>query len=278
MIWYRHWMEMRSGLCVAAILMALMSLLFPIVVGGSTGWYAQSGRIIKELDALTPHLTAMGPAHFLPWGAHTWACVVAAVMVGIFLAGTGIRTNGFQPGHASMYYTLTSSHIEIRTHLDPLRRLLRRRLRSVRGDAGDRLCRFAHDAPACSARPDGLVQLPGRIAGGSGDGRFRSAGSALERASFRLTVCASDRLGRSFGRGLRSCVSQAAWTFRGCRSGRSFWSLPRRYRPPRCSPATKISDLSGRTDRTRPSRDRRFPAVRGVRCRCGGARTLACHP
>ena len=27
MIWYRHWIEMRSGLCVAAIFMALMSLL-----------------------------------------------------------------------------------------------------------------------------------------------------------------------------------------------------------------------------------------------------------
>src|SRR6185437_11333611 len=43
----------------------------------------------------------------LPWAAHTWASAGAAIIVGIFLAGTGVRTNGFQPGHPSMYYTLT---------------------------------------------------------------------------------------------------------------------------------------------------------------------------
>jgi hypothetical protein len=107
MIWYRHWIEIHGGFCVAAILMALMSLLCQLLVSGGTNWFAHSGRIINELDALTPHLAAMGPAHFLPWGAHTWASAAAAVMVGIFLAGTGIRTNGFQPGHLSMYYTLT---------------------------------------------------------------------------------------------------------------------------------------------------------------------------
>ena len=106
MIWYRHWIEMRGGLCVAAVFMTLMCLLFPVVVGGSTSWFAQSGRIVNELNALTPQLTAMGPARFLPWGAHTWVNVLAAVIVGIFLAGN-IRPNGFQPGRPSMYYTLT---------------------------------------------------------------------------------------------------------------------------------------------------------------------------
>jgi hypothetical protein len=106
MIWYRHWLEIRGGLCVAAVFMALMCLLFPVFVGGSTSWFAQSGRIISELNALTPRLTAMGPARFLPWGAHTWVNLLAAVIVGIFLAGN-IRPNGFQPGQPSMYYTLT---------------------------------------------------------------------------------------------------------------------------------------------------------------------------
>jgi hypothetical protein len=107
MIWYRHWIEMRGGLRVAAIFMGMICLLFPVVVGGSTSWYSHSGQIIKELSALTPELRAMGPARFLPWAAHTWVCAAAAIIVGIFLAGTGIRTNGFQPGHGSMYYTLT---------------------------------------------------------------------------------------------------------------------------------------------------------------------------
>jgi hypothetical protein len=107
MIWYRHWIEMRGGLCVAVGCMAAACLLFAAAVGGSTSWYAQSGRIISEFQALVPRLTAMGPARFLPWAAHTWVSAGAAVFVGIFLAGTGIRTNGFQPGHLSMYYTLT---------------------------------------------------------------------------------------------------------------------------------------------------------------------------
>jgi hypothetical protein len=107
MIWYRHWIEMRGGLCVAASCMAAACLLFAAAVGGSTSWYAQSGRTISEFQALVPQFTAMGPARFLPWAAHTWASAGAAIIVGIFLAGTGIRTNGFQPGHPSMYYTLT---------------------------------------------------------------------------------------------------------------------------------------------------------------------------
>jgi len=107
MIWYRHWIEMRGGLRVAAVFIALMCPLFQLAVRGGTNWYAHSGRIIQELNALTPELTAMGPANFLPWGAHTWVSAAAAVIVGIFLAGTGIRTNGFQPGHSSIHYTLT---------------------------------------------------------------------------------------------------------------------------------------------------------------------------
>jgi hypothetical protein len=107
MIWYRHWIEIRSGLCVAAVFMTLMCLLFLVEVFGGTSSYAHTGQIVSALNALTPQLAAMGPERFLPWGAHTWASAAAAVMVGIFLAGTGIRTNGFQPGHLSMYYTLT---------------------------------------------------------------------------------------------------------------------------------------------------------------------------
>ena len=107
MIWYRHWIEMRGGFRVAAIFMALLCPLFQLMVRGGTSWYARSGRIISELNALAPQVFAMGPEQFLPWAAYTWVCAASAIIVGIFLAGTGIRTNGFQPGHSSIYYTLT---------------------------------------------------------------------------------------------------------------------------------------------------------------------------
>ncbi|MGH9648657.1 MAG: hypothetical protein ACRD4E_17780, partial [Bryobacteraceae bacterium] len=107
MIWYRHWIEMRGGLTVAAVCTALVCLAFPGMVYGSTSWFEQSGKIITELDTLRLALPEMGPERFLTWGAHSLLCAVAAIGFGVFLGGTGILTNGFVPGHPSAYYTLT---------------------------------------------------------------------------------------------------------------------------------------------------------------------------
>ena len=107
MIWYRHWLEIRGGLWVAAACVAVLCLGFPLIVVSSTDWFQLSGKVIQELRALSPALPEMGPERFLPWGVHTMLSSAAALIVGIFLAGTGIRTNGFAPGHQSVHYTLT---------------------------------------------------------------------------------------------------------------------------------------------------------------------------
>jgi hypothetical protein len=39
--------------------------------------------------------------------AHAWMTAVAALLAAIVLAGSGIRTSGFQPDHPSLQYTLT---------------------------------------------------------------------------------------------------------------------------------------------------------------------------
>jgi len=106
MIWYRHWIEMRGGLCVAAGCVVIICLLYPLSVHGSADWFDQSGRFSNELKPFGARMGKMDSPLFLSWGIHAWFSSAAAVIVGIFLGGTGIRTSGFQPGHRSMYYTL----------------------------------------------------------------------------------------------------------------------------------------------------------------------------
>jgi hypothetical protein len=106
-VWYRHWLEIRAGLLVAFIFITVLSLFYPVFLVGSSDWFAQAGAITKELSVFASQFPAMGSERFFPWGAHAWICSAAALFVYIPLWGTGIRTNNLQPGHASLYYTLT---------------------------------------------------------------------------------------------------------------------------------------------------------------------------
>jgi len=105
-LWYRHWLEIRGGLSVALAGVTILCFFYPIMLHGSSSWFAESGRVISELSALAPELPAMGPDRFFPWGVHVQLSTVAALIAGIFLAGTGIRTNDWSPRHPSVYYTL----------------------------------------------------------------------------------------------------------------------------------------------------------------------------
>ena len=127
----------------------------------------------------------MGPARFLPWAAHTWVSTGAAVIVGIFLAGTGIRTNGFQPGHRSMYYTLTL----------PISRFGLIWTRFASACAAVYVLFAAMLVLDCAVLlvmrqpvplgPMAMSSFLAGLAGGSGDGRVRSVAPAVERAGVR---------------------------------------------------------------------------------------------
>jgi hypothetical protein len=83
-ILYRHWLEIRSGLAVAGIATALVSVIAFLVVSFSPG----SGR---EAFALS---------------AHAWSTAITALLAAVVVSGTGIRTSGFNPGDSSLQYTL----------------------------------------------------------------------------------------------------------------------------------------------------------------------------
>src|SRR5262245_32932135 len=105
-LWYRHWLELRGGFGAALVLTALLGLLYPLSVFGPSGWFRESDRLAKEVRAYESSLPAMGADQFFPWAGHVWVTTLAALVIGIFLAGTGIR-HRWMPGHASRYYTLT---------------------------------------------------------------------------------------------------------------------------------------------------------------------------
>lgn len=78
-VWYRHWLEHAGAALVA------LGVAAPLCV-------AYGVAVYRGRDPLVAHVvSATAAAWFLP----------------LFLHGTGIRTNDLQPGHRSLYYTLT---------------------------------------------------------------------------------------------------------------------------------------------------------------------------
>jgi hypothetical protein len=76
-LWYRHWLEIRGGLLVAFIGVALLSAAYPFFAAGNDGR--------------------------LP---HVWLSSAASWALGVFVWGTGVRTNALQPNHPSYQFTL----------------------------------------------------------------------------------------------------------------------------------------------------------------------------
>lgn len=106
-IWYRHWMEMRGALLVSAVVIGILAAAYPVILLGSTSWYAETGEIVGELDSFRVAFGELEGANFVVWGLHTQVSLIAAILVGWFLAGSGVRTNSGTPLHPSVQYTLT---------------------------------------------------------------------------------------------------------------------------------------------------------------------------
>lgn len=76
-LWYRHWLEIRGGVFVAFIGVALLSIAYPFYAVGN------DGRV-----------------------PHVWVSSAASWVLGVFVWGTGVRTNALQPNHPSFLFTL----------------------------------------------------------------------------------------------------------------------------------------------------------------------------
>lgn len=77
-LWYRHWLEMRGGLLVAVVGVALLSAAYPFFASGS------DGRV-----------------------PHVWLSSAASWALGFFNWGNGVRSiTLFYPNHPSIQFTL----------------------------------------------------------------------------------------------------------------------------------------------------------------------------
>jgi hypothetical protein len=106
-LWHRHWMELRGGLTVAASVAALLCFVFPALVGIGIEDHEWHGRTSPWLRAAVDRRDALGLETFAAWGAHVATAALASIVLGLFLSGTGLRTNSLTPGHPSLAYTLT---------------------------------------------------------------------------------------------------------------------------------------------------------------------------
>lgn len=106
-LWRRHWLEIRGGLLVAAIAVAILCLVYPLLALLGTSELERTGRIAAGSADFASQLQRLSPEGFLSWRAHAWLLSVAVLLLGLAVPGTGIRTNNLQAGHPSLVFTLT---------------------------------------------------------------------------------------------------------------------------------------------------------------------------
>lgn len=82
-IFYRHWLEIRFRLMIAAVVLVPLCLFYLGVAANAGG------------PGISPSV------------AHTWLAGAVALFVGLLFGGTGVRASFMAPGHPSLYYALT---------------------------------------------------------------------------------------------------------------------------------------------------------------------------
>lgn len=106
---YRHWLEMRGGGIVAAAVIVLLCVVFPIAAWYVVAEYPDGGSIWENVhpEVVDANRATMGPGQLAGWAVHANLCLAVAVSVCLFVWGTGIRTSSLTPAHPSLYYTLS---------------------------------------------------------------------------------------------------------------------------------------------------------------------------
>jgi hypothetical protein len=94
MIWYRHWLEIRSRVWIGMALALAFGLLYPIALHGEFGWFYQTGRIFRMPQGwvvISDFVGHLKPELLIPWGIHTWFATWVAWVAQLFFVGDGIH-------------------------------------------------------------------------------------------------------------------------------------------------------------------------------------------
>jgi|SRR5687768_5660974 len=109
-IWYRQWLELRSGFYVSVVFVALMVLVYAVAVDGITSYYDETGRYAKEVVKLEP-IVRSAPERLIPWAVHAHFATLLALMAPLMLHGSGYasqqRRGLVNSRHPSAQFTLS---------------------------------------------------------------------------------------------------------------------------------------------------------------------------
>jgi hypothetical protein len=122
-IWYRHWLDLRSGLYTSVVFGVLMIVVYAFAVYGVMDVYAATGQYAREIVQFKPILES-APERLIPWAMHAQFMTLFAMLAPLTLHGSGYasqqRRGVVGADHPSVHFTLTlpvSRLVVIRTRM-----------------------------------------------------------------------------------------------------------------------------------------------------------------
>src|SRR6188768_244786 len=91
MIWYRHWLDLRSRLLVAVVVAMLIHFAYPLAVHGATSWFRESGKLAPEVLGAQALLAAMGPERLIVWATYVQFSIVSSSFAVLLMGGSTLK-------------------------------------------------------------------------------------------------------------------------------------------------------------------------------------------
>jgi hypothetical protein len=109
-LWYRHWLDLRSGFYASVVFVGLMAVGYAVAVYGVLDFYGDTGRYAREVMQYRPILES-APERLIPWILHAQFMTLFALLAPLMLHGSGYasqqRRGVVGADHPSVGFTLT---------------------------------------------------------------------------------------------------------------------------------------------------------------------------
>jgi hypothetical protein len=108
-LWYRHWLDLRSGFYTAAAFVVLMIVVYAFAVYGITTFYRDTGGYARQIIKFKPTLES-APERLIPWLVHAQHMTLLGLLAPLMLHGSGYasqqRRGVVGSDHPSVAFTL----------------------------------------------------------------------------------------------------------------------------------------------------------------------------
>ena len=118
MIWYRHWLDLRSRLLVAVVVAMLIHFAYPLAVHGATSWFRESGKLAPEVLGAQALLAAMGPERLIVWATYVQFSIVSTSLAVMLMGGSTLKMSSpwgatYSVDEFSGSLPVSRSHLEV---------------------------------------------------------------------------------------------------------------------------------------------------------------------